>query len=119
MTISINWMKAKLKQIRQFSMKLIFSAKLDGPIKFGKHQIFDDCAADCEAEAKAKLRACGMEIQKIVQLGREKATEAARNKLRACSEDFKTFGEIEWQKQCRKTSLHNLATDLSRRSIVL
>lgn len=85
-----------------------FNIKLDGPIKFGKHQIFDDCAADCEAEAKAKLRACGMEIQKIVQLGREKATEAARNKLRACSEDFKTFGEIEWQKQCRKTSLHNI-----------
>ncbi len=55
--------------------------KLDGPIKFGIHQIFD-CAADCEAEAKTKLRACGMEIQKSVQLGREKANEAARNKYK-------------------------------------
>jgi hypothetical protein len=52
-----------------------FNIQLGSQIKFGKHQIFEDCASDCEAEAKTKLRACGKEIQKIVQLGREKATE--------------------------------------------
>jgi hypothetical protein len=98
-------MDGHIKDDRLFNF---FNIKLDGPIKFGKHQIFDDCAADCEAEAKTKLRACGMEIQKLVQLGREKATEAARNKLQACSEDFKTFGEKEWRKQCSNTSLHNI-----------
>jgi hypothetical protein len=98
-------MDGHIKDDRLFNF---FNIKLDGPIKFGKHQIFDDCAADCEAEAKTKLRACGMEIQKLVQLDREKATEAARNKLQACSEDFKTFGEKEWRKQCSNTSLHNI-----------
>jgi hypothetical protein len=62
-------MDGHIKDDRLFNF---FNIKLDGPIKFGKHQIFDECAADCEAEAKTKLRACGMEIQKLVQLGREK-----------------------------------------------
>ncbi len=60
-----------------------FNIKHDCPIKFGKYQFFYDCAAYCEEEAKTKLRACGMENQKIAQLRREKATGAARNKLQA------------------------------------
>ncbi len=48
------------------------------------------------------------QVQKIVQLGREKATEAARIKLQTCSEDFKIFGEKEWKKQCSKTLLHKI-----------
>ena len=39
---------------------------------------------------------------------REKATDAARIKLQACSEDFKAFGEQEWIRQCGKTSRHNI-----------
>ena len=67
-----------------------------------------DSAAECEAEVKAKLRECGKEIQKLVQTGRENTIAAARTKLQACSEDFKTFGENEWRTQCKKTSLHNI-----------
>jgi len=85
-----------------------FNIKLDGPLNFGKHQTFVDSAAECDAETKAKLRACGKEIQLLVQAGREKATAAARVKLQACSEDFKTFGEQEWMRQCKKTSHHNI-----------
>ena len=85
-----------------------FSIKLDSPLNFGKHQIFIEKAAECDAETKTRLRACGKEIQLLVQAGREKATAAARTKLQACSEDFKTFGEHEWMSQCGKTSRHNI-----------
>ena len=85
-----------------------FNVKLDGPLNFGKHQIFVDRAAECDAETKAKLRACGKELQLLVQAGREKTIAAARIKLQACSEDFKTFGEKEWMTQCKKTSHHNI-----------
>jgi hypothetical protein len=85
-----------------------FNIQLGSHLNFGKHQTFMDSAAECEAEVKAKLRACGKEIQIMVQTGREKAITAARTKLQACSEDFKTFGENEWKTQCKKTSLHNI-----------
>ncbi len=63
----------------EFCLFNFFKFKLDCPIKFGRQQIFYDCAADCEVEANTKLSACGMEIEKLVQLGRERATEAARH----------------------------------------
>jgi hypothetical protein len=85
-----------------------FSFELKGTLNFGKHQVFVDSAAECEAETKVKLIACGKEIQQLVHTGREKAADAARSKLRACSDDFKTFGENEWITQCKKTSLHNI-----------
>ncbi len=46
----------------------LFIIQLTGHIKLGKPQVLKDGAADCDAEAKAKLRACGKEIQKLVQL---------------------------------------------------
>ena len=67
-----------------------------------------DSTAKCDAKTKAKLRACGKEIQLLVQTGREKATATARIKLQASSEDFKTFSEEEWMRQCRKSSRHNI-----------
>ena len=85
-----------------------FNLKLDGPLNFGKHHVFVESAADCDAEIKAKLRTCGKEIQLLVQAGREKATAAARIKLQECSEDFTTFGEQEWMRQCGETSRHNI-----------
>ena len=84
-----------------------FNLKLS-PLNFGKNQIFADIAAECDAEIKSKLRACGKEIQLMVQAGRENATAAAHIKLRACSEDFTTFGEQEWMRQCKKTSRFNI-----------
>ncbi len=69
-----------------------FTFKLAGTLNFCKHQVFVDSAAECEAESKIKLIACGKEIQQLVHTGREKAADAARSKLRACSDDFKTFG---------------------------
>jgi len=35
-----------------------FNIQLAGNLNFGKHQVFIDGAAECEAETKAKLRAC-------------------------------------------------------------
>jgi hypothetical protein len=40
-----------------------FNIKLDGPLNFGKHHVFVESAAECDAEIKAKLRTCGKEIQ--------------------------------------------------------
>jgi hypothetical protein len=37
-----------------------FNIKLDGPLNFGKHQMFLGSAAECET--KAMLRACEKEI---------------------------------------------------------
>ena len=78
------------------------------PLNFGKHQVFADVAAECEAEIKPKLKECGKEIQLMVHAWREKSAAAARIKLQACSEDFKTFGEEEWMRQCKKTSRYNI-----------
>ena len=72
-----------------------FNVQLAGNLNSGKHQVFVDSAAECEAETKIKLRACGKKIQQLVQTGRENAAAAAGIKLRACSEDFKTLGEKE------------------------
>jgi hypothetical protein len=44
----------------------------------------------------------------MVHAWREKSAAAARIKLQACSEDFKTFGEEEWMRQCKKTSRYNI-----------
>jgi hypothetical protein len=33
------------------------------PLNFGKHKVFSDIAAECDAEMKSKLRECGKEIQ--------------------------------------------------------
>lgn len=85
-----------------------FDIKLAGQLNFGNHQPFKDCAADCDIEIKAKLKACGKELQEIAQAGREKAVTAARTKLQACSADFMIFGESEWIKQCKRTSAHNI-----------
>ena len=102
--------KAKKLQDRNADDSLLefFNVQLAGPLNFGKHQVFVDSAAECDAETKVKLKACGKEIQQLVQTGREKAADAARINLQACSEDFKTFGEKEWIRQCKKTSLHNI-----------
>ena len=77
----------------------VFNIKLDGPLNFGKHHVFVESAAECDAEIKAKLRACGKEIQLMVEAGRGKAIAATRIKLQVCSEDFKTFG---WQSTTAK-----------------
>ena len=89
--------KAKKLQDRNADDHLLefFNVQLAGNLNFGKHQVFVDSAAECEAETKIKLRACGKEIQQLVQTGRENAAAAAGIKLRACSEDFKTLGEKE------------------------
>ena len=70
-----------------------FNIKLCGQLNFGKNQVFVDCAAECDAEIKAKLRECGKDIQLLVQAGREKATATASIELKACSENFTIFGE--------------------------
>lgn len=85
-----------------------FDIKLRGPLNFGKHKIFEETAAECDNEAKHELRECGAKLQKLVQAGRERAIDASRAKLQACSEDFKAFGEKEWRTQCEKTSMHNI-----------
>ncbi len=38
---------------------VFFSIKLDSPLNFGKHHIYIDSAAECDAETKTRLRACG------------------------------------------------------------
>jgi len=100
------------KRLREYNSEdrllEFFNLKLSGPLNFGKHQTFVAEAAECNSEMKTRLRACGKEIQQLAQAAREKATAAARIKLQACSEDFTTFGEQEWMRQCRKTSRHNI-----------
>ena len=86
-----------------------FEVKLVGPLNFGiKHQLFIDCAAECDDEIKSALNTCGKELQKIAQAGREHTFTAARNKLQACSTEFETFGRNLWIQQCSRTSLHNI-----------
>ena len=55
-----------------------FNIKLDGPLNFGKHQTFIDRAAECDAETKTKLKACGKEIQLLVQ-GRKQPMQPVLN----------------------------------------
>ena len=102
--------KAKILKQESTDGRLLnfFDIKLAGPLNFGNHQTFKDCATECDIEIKAKLKAYGKELQEIVHAGREKAVTAARTKLQACDADFMTFGESEWIKQCKRTSAHNI-----------
>ena len=46
-----------------------FNVQLAGNLNSGKHQVFVDSAAECEAETKVKLRACGKKFNNWFRLG--------------------------------------------------
>jgi hypothetical protein len=81
---------------------------LSSKLHFGKHQICQDAATECDARFKKLAHDFGMTLQAETQVARELTAHLLRKKLTTCGDDFLEFGKKEWMLQCKKTSRVNI-----------